>query len=205
MQKINLSTPLLEIDLWLNNHILVSINEMRVSDKVSSSEAYSSTGIEISIKHSLASKIKDMEMKHVTLGALEDTMLASCMKDSVAKELIPFAKTITPSETNDKVIEDYMKDCHVSKGNFPTGIALKYPEMTLLFKFKEFSFVLTKEVLESSEVISQFLYYKTRFLENNLPLPAPKNFFLQKAFEVYFAGYKQFLLQIMLENLKKIG
>lgn len=205
MKNIILPSPLLEIDLWLNTHILVSINEMRVSDKVSSSEAYSSTGIEISIKHSLASKIKDMEMKHITLGNLEDTLLAFCVKDTVAKELIPFFKSVSNSEANEKVIEEYMKDCPVSKGNFPTGISLKYSEMTLLFKFKEFSFELSKEVLESSEIISQFLYYKTRFLENNLPLPAPKDSFIQKAFEVYFAGYKQFLLQIMLDNLKKIG
>lgn len=203
MKNIILPSPLLEIDLWLNTHILVSINEMRVSDKVSSSEAYSSTGIEISIKHSLAPKIKDMEMKHITLGNLEDTLLAFCVKDTVAKELIPFFKSVSNSEANE--IEEYMKDCPVSKGNFPTGISLKYPEMTLLFKFKEFSFELSKEVLESSEIISQFLYYKTRFLENNLPLPAPKDSFIQKAFEVYFAGYKQFLLQIMLDNLKKIG
>lgn len=198
MQKIQLESPLLEIDLWLSKYIIPTIKELRVSEKVSNAEEYSSSGIEISLEYTLGSKIKEMKMEGVTLGCLEDVLLAQCVKD-------PDFQGLIPKMESDSLPAPTKPEGGKTAQGFPLTRTILYPQMQIYFEFNPFSFSLNKDLFEKQEIIAQYLYYRARLLENTLPLPAPKNSFVKRAFDTYLLGYKQFLLQTMLEAIEKVG
>lgn len=194
--------PIEILEHWLTLYLNPQVKSIGVNAK--NATTMSSVGIEISLAPEYNEDFHPSPEKDLTIGGLSDSTLANILQSEASKLFIESFEAIPNTNTNydfSKIIAD----------NPPVGIYLcpqiahfKYSDQQILFKFKKFNMFFSKKVFHDFLIVSQFLFYKAKFLEYDLlhkqDKPNGEVVILKKYEEKYFNFLLNALSKVLVEE-----
>ena len=195
----NIPLPLSIVEDWLESYINPQVEKLGICCKQATT--FSSVGLDFSLSPNFAEKFSPPPETDLTFGFLSDTVLAQIIQNRDRNFLIEKGESLKePMSPKDLDVLGTDKPA-LGVHKCPQFLYLSYTNQYFLFGFKTFGLTFHKQVFKNYKVVSQFLFYKAKFLENELNLRHSGEEL--NALNLYRERYLDFLLTLCFKCLSK--